>query len=212
MEQEPTYKKERIRWAKAHVQGAQVEANRQFFDEFDAMFENNAIEAFKFLADHRKWVTDLDAIYLEIRQREQAPKAKGLPPRVVILPDWDGDDEKRCQEDQAEEKKHAASGRRKTTKKRAPKLANPPHDGIARRLRCRKKQRGSADFSDTAARPLRASRFSSRRLRFEGTKLKCVKKVQSQGTPRARRSPRGYHFSQYLCTRQEKTGRPPETP
>jgi hypothetical protein len=32
METEPTYKKEMIRWAKADVESAQVEANRQFFD------------------------------------------------------------------------------------------------------------------------------------------------------------------------------------
>jgi hypothetical protein len=125
MEQEPTYKKEMIRWAKAHVQSAQVEANRQFFDEFDAIVENDALDAYKFLRDHRKRVTDPVDIYLEIKQREEARKAKGLPPRGVILPGWDYNDEKRYQEEQAEKKKHAANGRRKKTKKRAPKLANP---------------------------------------------------------------------------------------
>jgi hypothetical protein len=126
MEKEPTYKKEMIRWAKAHVESAQVEANRQFFDEFDAIVENDALEAYKFLRDHRKRVTDPDDVYLEIRQREEARKAKGLPPRVVILPDWDYNDEKRYEEEQAEKKKHAAKRRRKKTTKRAPKLANPP--------------------------------------------------------------------------------------
>ena len=62
MEQEPTYKKEMIRWAKAHVESAQVEANRQFFDEFDAIVENDAIEAYKFLRDHTKRITDPDDI------------------------------------------------------------------------------------------------------------------------------------------------------
>jgi hypothetical protein len=130
-ERAPTYNKERSRWAKAHVEGAQVEANRQFFDEFDAMIENNAIEAYKFLADRRKWVTDLDAVYLEIRHREQVPTAKGLPPRVVILPDWEYDDEKRYEEDEAEEKKHAAIRRQKKTKKRAPKRSKPPQRSTA---------------------------------------------------------------------------------
>jgi hypothetical protein len=126
MEQEPTYKKEMIRWAKAHVQSAQVEANRQFFDEFDAIVENDAIEAYKFLRDHRKRVTDPDDVYLEIKQREETRKAKGLPPRVVILPDWEYNDEKRYEEEQDEKKKRAAKKRRKTTKKRTPKLAKPP--------------------------------------------------------------------------------------
>lgn len=125
MEQEPTYKKEMIRWAKAHVESAQVEANRQFFDEFDAIVENDAIEAYKFLRDHRKRVTDPDDVYLEIKQREEARKAKGLPPRVVILPDWDYNDEKRYEEEQAEKKKkkHTANRRRRKAKKREPRLA-----------------------------------------------------------------------------------------
>jgi hypothetical protein len=127
MEKEPTYTKEMIRWAKAHVESAQVEANRQFFDEFDVIVENDAIGAYKFLRDHKKSVTDPDDIYLEIKQREKARKAKGLPPRVVILPDWDFNDEKRYEEEQAEKRKRAASKRRKERKKRIPEAANPPH-------------------------------------------------------------------------------------
>jgi hypothetical protein len=131
MEREPTYEKEMIRWAKAHVESAQVEANRQFFDEFDAIVENDAIGAYKFLRDHRKRVTDPDDVYLEIEQREEARKAKGLPPRVVILPDWDYNDKKRYEEEQAEKKKHAAKRRRKKPKKRAPKRASPAQATIA---------------------------------------------------------------------------------
>ncbi len=125
MEKDPTYKKEMIRWAKAHVHSAQVEANRQFFDEFDAIVENDAIEAYKFLRDQRKRVTDPDDVYLEIKQCEAARKAKGLPPRVAILPDWHFGDEKRYEEEQAEKKKRSAKRRRKRTKKRTPKLAKP---------------------------------------------------------------------------------------
>jgi hypothetical protein len=80
--------KEMVRWAKAHVQSAQVEANRKFFDEFDALLENDAIEAYEFLRDHRKSDTASDVTCLEINQREEAHEAKRLPPRVVILPDW----------------------------------------------------------------------------------------------------------------------------
>jgi hypothetical protein len=120
-----------IRWAKAHVESAQVEANRPFFGEFDAIVENNAIGAYKFLRDHKKRIIDPDDIYLEIKQRADARKAKGLPPRVVILPDWDYNDEKRYEEEQADKKNHAANRRRKKTKKRTPKLANPPQRSIA---------------------------------------------------------------------------------
>ena len=120
------YKNEMIRWAKAHVQNTQVEANRQFIDEFDTIVENDAIEAYKFLRDHRKRVTDPDDVYLKIKQREATRKANGLPPRVAILPDWHFGDEKRYEEEQAEKKKRSAKRRQKRTKKRTPKLAKPP--------------------------------------------------------------------------------------
>lgn len=126
MEKVPTYRSEMIRWARAHVQSAQVEANRQFFDQFDAIVENDAIGAYKFLRAHKKRITDPDDIYLEIKHREEARKAKGLPPRIVILPDWDFNDEERYDKEQDEKRKRAASKRRKTTKKRTPKLAKPP--------------------------------------------------------------------------------------
>jgi hypothetical protein len=112
-----------IRWAKAHVESTQVEANRQFFDEFDAIVENDAPEAYKFLRDHKKRVTDPDDVYLEIRNRDEARKAKGLPPRVVILPDWDFGDEKRYEEHQIKRRKRASTRRRARPKHRAPKLA-----------------------------------------------------------------------------------------
>src|SRR5258708_11433958 len=54
MENVPTYRSEMIRWARAHVESAQVDANRQFFDEFDAIVENDALAAYKFLAEHKK--------------------------------------------------------------------------------------------------------------------------------------------------------------
>jgi hypothetical protein len=130
MEKVPTYRREMIRWARAHVESAQVEANRQFFDEFDDIVENDAIEAYKFLSAHKKRITDPDDIYLEIKQREEARKAKGLPPRLVILPDWDFNDEKRYDKEQAEKRKRAANKRRKTTKKPTPKLAKPPQRQI----------------------------------------------------------------------------------
>ena len=101
-----------------------MEANRQFFDEFDAIVENDAIEAYKFLRDPGD-------VYLEIKQREEARKAKGLPPRVAILPDWHFGDEKRYEEEQAEKKRRSAKRRRKTTKKRTPKLANAPQRSTA---------------------------------------------------------------------------------
>jgi hypothetical protein len=120
MEQAPTYRKEIIRWARALVESAQVQANRQFFDEFDAIVANDAIGAYNFLRELKKRITDTDDIYLAIKQREAARKAKGLPARLVILPDWDFNDENRHEKEQAKKRKRAAIHRRMTTKNRKP--------------------------------------------------------------------------------------------
>src|SRR5258708_21005318 len=114
MEKVPTYRSEMIRWARAHVESAQVEANRQFFDEFDAIVENDAIAAYKFLTEHKKRITDPDDIYLEIRHREEARKAKGLPPRLIILPDWGFNNEKWNAEEQAKRQKRTEKRTRNT--------------------------------------------------------------------------------------------------
>lgn len=131
MEKAPTYQKEMIRWARAHVESAQVEANRQFFDEFDAIVENDAIGAYKFLRDHKKRITDPDDIYLEIKNREEARKAKRLPPRLVILPDWDLNDEQRYDKAQSKKRKRAPNRHRKTTKKLPPKVTKAQLSSIA---------------------------------------------------------------------------------
>ena len=134
MEKVPTYRSEMIRWARAHVESAQVEANRQFFDEFEAIVENDALAAYKFLSEHKKRITDPDDIYLEIRHREEERKAKGLPPRLIILPDWEFNDEKRYEREQAEIQMRKAKRPRKTMRKRSAKRANPtqPPDGDSR--------------------------------------------------------------------------------
>src|ERR1700730_12295450 len=60
MEKVPTYRSEMIRWARAHVESAQVEANRQFIDEFDRIIENDILAAYKFLIQKKKRITDPD--------------------------------------------------------------------------------------------------------------------------------------------------------
>jgi hypothetical protein len=95
MQRDLTYKKEMIRWAKAHVESAQVETNRQFFDQFDAIVENDATAAYKFLNSNKKRSTDPDDVYLEIRERETFRKARGLPPPVIIFPGLNFTDGKR---------------------------------------------------------------------------------------------------------------------
>jgi hypothetical protein len=65
--------------------------------------------------DRRK---DPEDSYLEIMEREETRRKKGLPPRLTFLPDWDGGDEQRHDEKDAKKRKRAAKKRRKKFRKR----------------------------------------------------------------------------------------------
>src|SRR5882762_4917535 len=84
-----------IRYARADVESARVDANREFFDNFDEIVEDDAVWAYKFQREYNKKIKDPDDIYLEIKDSEERRKKKGLPPRLVILPGWDMSDEER---------------------------------------------------------------------------------------------------------------------
>ncbi len=94
-----------IRSARADVESARVDANRQFFDNFDEIVENDAVWAYKFQREYNKKIKDPDDIYLEIKDSEGRRKKKRLPPRLVILPGWDMTDEERYDEEQAKRRK-----------------------------------------------------------------------------------------------------------
>ena len=84
-----------VRYARADVESARVEANREFFDQFDKIVEDDAVWAYKFQREYNKKIKDPDDIYLEIKDSEERRKKKGLPPRLVILPGWEVSDEER---------------------------------------------------------------------------------------------------------------------
>ncbi len=109
------------------VESARVEINRQFFDDFDEIVEDDALWAYKFQREYNKKMKDPDDLYLEIKDSEERRKKKGLPPRVVILPGWDMSDEERYDEEQAK-KRTRNKGRRTSSRKSkpSPRAANPP--------------------------------------------------------------------------------------
>jgi Mn-containing catalase len=127
MEKLPLFQGEELCYARAEVESARVQANREFFDNFDALVEKDAAWAYKFRRAYDQKVKDPFDLYLEVQEREEARKKKGLPPRVVLLPEWDKDDEERYDEEQARKRKRAANQRRKTTKNRKPKPTKPPN-------------------------------------------------------------------------------------
>jgi hypothetical protein len=108
-----------IRYARADVESARVDANREFFDNFDEIVEDGAVWAYKFQREYNKKIKDPDDIYLEIKDSEERRTKKGLPPRLVILPGWDMSDEERYDEEQAKKRKRVGNKRQKTKKRKS---------------------------------------------------------------------------------------------
>jgi hypothetical protein len=109
------FDKEQLRYTRAEVESSRVDANREFFDKFEEIVEKDAEWAYEFCREYDQKTKDPFDFYLEIKEREEARRKKGLPPRVVLLPDWDKDDEQRNDEEQS--KKRAANRRRKVARK-----------------------------------------------------------------------------------------------
>jgi hypothetical protein len=125
MEKVKLYHSDIIRYARADVESARVDANREFFDNFDEIVENDAVWAYKFQREYNKKIKDPDDIYLEVRDSEERRKKKGLPPRLVVLPGWDMSDEERYDEEQAKKRKRVGNKSQKTTQKRKPNHSKP---------------------------------------------------------------------------------------
>jgi hypothetical protein len=116
LESIPFFQRDLIRHARSDVEIARVYANREFFDNFEKIVEDDAKWAYRFQRDFDKRLKDRDDIYLEIRDSEQRRKRKGLPPRVVILPDWDWSDEDRYDEKHSQQRKKSVLKRHRPTR------------------------------------------------------------------------------------------------
>jgi len=110
----PFFQRELIRHALSEVEIARVYANREFFDNFEKIVEDDARWAYRFQRKFSEKLKDLDDIYLEVKSSEERRKRKGLPPRVLILPDWDMSDEDRLDEDKARRRTKSAAKKRRT--------------------------------------------------------------------------------------------------
>src|SRR5580693_3576510 len=114
LESVPFFQRELIRHALSDVEIARVYANREFFDNFEKIIEDDARWAYKFQRAFNEKLKDRDDIYLEVKSSEERRKRKGLPPRVVILPDWDMSDEDRFDEVEARRRTRAGAKKRRT--------------------------------------------------------------------------------------------------
>ncbi len=112
----PFFQRDLIQHARSDVEIARVYANREFFDNFEKIVEDDAKWAYRFQRSFDEKLKDRDDIYLEVRSSEERRKKKGLPPRVVILPSWDMSDEDRFGERRARQRKSLASKTSRTTR------------------------------------------------------------------------------------------------
>jgi hypothetical protein len=90
------FDREGLRYTRAEIEGARADANREFFDKLREIVEQDSTLAYKFCRQHDQRTKDPFDLYLEIKEREETRRKKGLPPRVVLLPGWDKDDEQRA--------------------------------------------------------------------------------------------------------------------
>ena len=112
----PFFQRDLIQHARSDVEIARVYANREFFDNFEKIVEDDAKWAYRFQRAFDEKLKDRDDIYLEVRSTEERRKKKGLRSRVVILPGWDMSDEDRFDQQRARQKKSSASKRHRTTR------------------------------------------------------------------------------------------------
>jgi hypothetical protein len=125
MEKVKLFRSEELRYARAEVECVRVEANREFFENFSGIVECDARWAYRYRRDYDRRLKDPFDLYLEVKEREEVRREKGLPPRVVLLPGWDKDDEQRYDEERGRKGKRTAAKHRKPARKRVPHSAKP---------------------------------------------------------------------------------------
>ena len=133
MEKLRLFNKEDLRYTRADIETARADTNREFIDKLGEIVEKDSTLAYEVCWQRDHKTKDPFDLYLEIKEREETRRKKGLPPRVVLLPDWDKDDEQRYDEEQA--KKRAANRRRKAArrpKSSSVKAARQAQTGVAR--------------------------------------------------------------------------------
>jgi hypothetical protein len=119
MEKVRAFPSELIRYARAEVEIARVHTNREFFSGFEGIVQSDARWAYKFQRDFDRKLKDPDDIYLEIKESEERRRKKGLPPRLVLLPNWDMSDEDRYDEEEAKRRKRTARKRKNKMTRRS---------------------------------------------------------------------------------------------
>src|SRR5215470_9064371 len=78
LESVPFFQQDLVRHARSDVEIARVYANREFFDNFEKIVEDDAKWAYRFQHNFSEKLKDRDDTYLEVRSSEERRKRKGL--------------------------------------------------------------------------------------------------------------------------------------
>jgi hypothetical protein len=128
-----------VRQRRAAVVSIQVETNREFFDECEAVLNDDEEWAAKRLRECKEREGDREDIYVQVMDREAASQKKGLPPRVTILPHWDSGDEERYDEAQARKWEQTPHKAKRGASKRLRGAAGPGKSKAARSSKARRR-------------------------------------------------------------------------
>src|ERR1700728_906536 len=71
MEKTALFNKDQVRYARAEVEGARVDTDREFFDKFGEIVEEDDRWAYKFRRDHDRRIKDPFDFYLEVQECEE---------------------------------------------------------------------------------------------------------------------------------------------
>ncbi len=80
----PFFQPDLIRHARSDVEMARMYADREFFDNFDAIAETDAKWAYRFRRRFDEKLKDRDDIYLEVRDADKRRTRKGLAPPASV--------------------------------------------------------------------------------------------------------------------------------
>src|SRR5271154_6975074 len=105
LESVPFFQRDLIQHARSDIEIARVYANREFFDNFEAIVEDDAKWAYRFQRHFDKKLKDRDDIYLEVRDSEQRRKRKELPHESSSFPTGDWSNEDRYDEKHSQQRK-----------------------------------------------------------------------------------------------------------
>jgi len=78
MEKLRLFDKEDLRYTRAEIQTARADTNREFFDKLGEIVEKDSTLAYEVCWQHDHKIKDPFDLYLEIKEREEARRKKGI--------------------------------------------------------------------------------------------------------------------------------------